>query len=208
MKKVTVVLLAVLCLATFAFAGDATPKSKAGDKAWLFSFNGLSTLGAGSYGGGVGAKYYFQDDMALRFGLGFNYGGSTVKGTGGNPDVKSSNTSFSLMPALTYTFASAGSVSSYVGGQVGLSMTSNTSGDDGTNKVVTSTTSFGIGALAGFEWFCYDGISLGAEYSLMFSTGSGKTETTTSGGTVSVDAPTTTSFGIQNAGNLTLSVYF
>ncbi len=208
MKKVTIVLLAVFCLASLAFAGDAMPKSKAGDKAWLFSFNGLGNLGAGNYGGGVGAKYYFQDDMALRFGLGFGLNGQTVKGTNGAPDQKDNTTTFSIVPAVTYTFASNGSVSSYIGGQAGFWLSTRTLENMGNDKDVTTTTTFGVGALAGFEWFCYENISLGAEYSLMFSTGSGSREVTNGGVAVKTDAPTSTNFNLGGAGSLTLAVYF
>lgn len=104
MKKVTIVLLALFVLASLALAEDATPKSKQGDEALLFSFAGLSNLNAGSYAGGIGGKYYFQDDMALRAGLMFDWNSSTQKDNsgGGLPDEKMSSMTLGLMPAITY----------------------------------------------------------------------------------------------------------
>ena len=166
MKKIAIILIAVLVLASMAFSEDATPKTKEGDKAWMFSFSGLGNLGAGSYMGGVGGKYYFQDNMALRAGLSFS--------TTDIPDVDKDPSSFGLNAGLQYDYSTNGAVVAYFGGNFMYS-TSKTQGSD------KSDNTFGIGGLAGVEWFPYNNISLSAEYMLSFeSTKSAATDKTTS----------------------------
>ncbi len=211
MKKVTIVLLAVVFAVSLGFAGE--PKTKMGDEALLFSFSGLSNLAVGNYGGGLGAKYYFQDDMAFRGSLGFSYGSSTQKDNSATPgpDAKTSNMSFSLMPGIQHNIATNGSVVAYVGASAGFWWSSNTTENAGFvsgTKTVSTSTSFGIGGFAGFEYFAWDNISLGGEYNLMLNIGSSSVENTAGGVTAKTDGPSTMGLGIGSSGALTAAVYF
>ena len=213
MKKVTIILMAVLFLATLALAGDdATPKGKSGDEALLFSLNGLSNLGAGNFMGGVGAKYYFQDNMAFRLGVGFGWNGYTQTVTGGN-DQKDHTIGFSLDPGITYTIATSGPVSAYVGGQVMFGWQQETKEYLGEyDKEVITGTNFGFGGLAGVEWFPWNNVSLSAEYGLSLSFGSGSDEVTSGTTTTKTDGPSTTSLNLGSNGGsngtFTLAIYF
>ncbi len=206
--------MAVLFVATLALAGeDVTPKTKAGDQALLFSFSGLSELGANSYMGGLGGKYYFQDDMALRLGLGFGFSGSTTKGTDGAPDYTNNTMNFSINPALIYNLKTTGAVDVFVGGAVGFSWYGNTLENPPSSsysKVVTTTTNFSVGGLVGFEWFPWENISLGAEYGLNLKFGSGSVEKTfvSDGHTETSDDPSTTAISLGSNGGITLGVWF
>ncbi|MBI5215906.1 MAG: outer membrane beta-barrel protein [Ignavibacteriae bacterium] len=214
MKKVTLVLLTVVFAASLGFAGE--PKTKMGDEALLFSFSGLANLAVGNYGNqyGIGAKYYFQDDMAFRGSLGFNLSTTTKKDptTQNRPDDKTTEMSFSIMPGIQYNMATNGSVVAYVGAQASFSAWNKTQDNAGFangQKDVSSTTSFGVGGFAGFEWFAWDNISLGGEYNLMLNIGSGSDENTPAGGTaVKTDRPSTMGFGFGSSGALTAAVYF
>ncbi len=212
MKKVTLILLAVVFAASLGFAGE--PKTKMGDEALLFSLSGLSNLGVWTYGGGLGMKYYFQDDMAFRGSLGFNLNSSTQKDpatANPGPDHKITNLGFSLMPGIQYNLSSNGPVVAFVGGAASFSWSSNTHENMGYvagTKTVASSTAFGIGAFAGFEWFAWDNISLGGEYNFMLNIGSSSTENTAGGVTAKTDGPSTLGLGIGSSGALTAAVYF
>ncbi len=217
MKKFLIVLLAVFCFASLAFAGDQATKSKAGDKALLFSLQGLNNFGLGNFGGGIGVKYFFQDDMAVRAAIGFNFKDTTQKGVGGANDVIHNNINLSFSPAFIYNIATNGPVVVYVGG---IAMVSwghekyepynaqiqgvNYSAD----KATLSSIAFGFGALAGFEWFPWNNISLSAEYNLMFTISSSRAEITQNLSSAKIDLPSTTNVGLGSTGLLTLGVYF
>jgi opacity protein-like surface antigen len=218
MKKALAVLVCTLIVGGLAYAGDnSMPKQKSGDKAFLFTLNGLSNIGAGSYQGGVGGLYYVSDGNAIRLSLGFGTSTTTTKYTGtANPnfaDQKVSTMSFSIMPAFIHDISISGAVQAYIGGQLmfGTSSTTTENVNFAANtKVKDSETFFGIAGLAGVEWFAWDNISLAAEYVLGYQTSSGTHETTNGGTTTSTDAPTTTGFGMGSASsaNLTVAIYF
>lgn len=218
MKKILFAVVAICMLANLAFAGDDNmPKTKDGDKAWMFSMGGLAFLSAGNYNGGVGGKYYLSDGNALRLALGFGTTSTTTKYTGpADPtraDIKNSGTAFSVSPAYLHSITSSGPINAYIGLEAGIGIGSNTVENPGfvnNNKNKTSSTTIMGAALAGVEWFPWSNISFGAEYQLGYSTTSGTNETTVAGTTTSTDAPSTNSFalGSVSAGNLTLSVYW
>src|SRR5258708_28775275 len=115
MRNAILLMLAPFVLASCAMAGDeATPKVSKGDKAWLFTLNGLSNLGAGNYNGGVGAKYYISDGTALRLSLGFGTSNTTYKYTGPTDptraDEKISGTVFSITPGIIANFTTNGTI--------------------------------------------------------------------------------------------------
>lgn len=218
MKKILFAVLAICLLANLAMAGDDnTPKTKDGDKAWLFTLGGLSNLSAGNFNGGVGGKCYISDGNAIRLSLGFSTTNVTTKYTGPvdptRADNKVSGTGFSIVPAYLHSLTSNGPVNAYIGFQAGIGWTSATNENPGfvnNNKNKTSTTTIVAAGVAGVEWFAWSNVSFGAEYQLGYGTTSGTNEVTVGGTTTSTDTPSVNSFSLTSVsgGNLTLSVYW
>lgn len=181
MKKIAIVLVAVLLVANVVSAQDVTAKTKKGDRAWMFTLNGLDNLGAGDYMQGVGLRYYFQDMMAIRAGIGFST--ASVSGASDNP------MKFSLNAGLQYDYAVNGPVVAYVGGLLAFS-------SDNPAGPTDATTTFGVAGVAGVEWFPWSNVSLSPEYQLAFSSMSPP-----GGGSSS-------SFTLGSAGSFGLSFYF
>lgn len=209
MKRIAVLLLAGALATPVTWA----QKTKQGDKAWLFTLSGLSNLGVGSYNGGIGLLYYLNDGLGLTVGLGFETMNQTTKAPagGGGADEKMSMLQLMLSPGLRFNIASSGPIVGYAGVGVlfglGNETTENPNHVSG-NKVETSSTTFGAGVTLGAEWFAWSNVSLGASYSLSFTTSSGKTKTTSGGSTTEQDAPSTTTIGIAPSGAFTLSIYW
>ncbi len=223
MKRLLALVLVALLVVSVTYAGDTVvPKTKAGNKALLFTLGGLANLGAGQYGGGIGAKYYFANNWAGRLGVGFNTSTSTTKNpattvpAGESGERDETSTTFTVTPGVLYTIAVSGPVNAYVGAQI-LFVSNTTSRDgafgsgfDSDSKLETSSTNFGAGLILGVEWFPWETISFGAEYTLGFLTGSSDQTSTVNGSGTSQDGPSTTSIGTSavNGANLTLSVFF
>ncbi len=209
MKRVAVALLIAAVAGTSAWA----QKTKEGDKAWLFTLSGLSNLGVGGYNGGLGLLYYLSDDLGLTAGLGFSTSSTTTKapaGSGG-ADQKESSLGLTLSPGVRFNLASSGPIVGYAGIGVLVGIANETtenpnhvSGD----KVETSSTSIGAAVTLGAEWFAWSNVSLGASYSLAFTTSSGKVKTTSGGTTTEQDAPSTTTIATTPSGTFTLSIYW
>ncbi len=219
---VSVFLIVGFATATLAQddANMARPNTKAGSAAWIFSFGGLSTLGLNSLAignnfGGVaaaGLKYYLSDDMALRALLGFSTGSSGADTIG--PNYHNSATAVGIAVGIEMHTHAVYSTSPYFGAQISFGtgsndQTINKSVDNQFTEVKTSGTSFGIGVLAGFDWYFTKGIAVGGEYMLGFSTGSGSTTKTltSTGASTTTDNPSTTNIGI-GSGNVHLVVHF
>jgi opacity protein-like surface antigen len=208
MKRVAVALLIAAVAGTSAWA----QKTKEGDKAWLFTLSGLSNLGVGGYNGGLGLLYYLNDDLGLTVGLGFSTSSTTTKApTGGGEDETKSSLELTLSPGVRFNIASSGPVVGYAGVGVLVGISSETTKnlryikDDKEEK---SSTSIGAGVTVGAEWFAWSNVSLGASYSLAFTTSSGKTKTTSGGTTTEQDAPSTTTIATTPSGAFTLSIYW
>lgn len=220
MKKVALVLMAIAMFSTAVLAGEEnTPKTKSGDRAWLFNVAGLSNWGAGNYNGGVGGKMYISDGTAIRLALGFSNSSETFKNpnspipAGQTAERKITETSFSVYPAILYNLTSNTSIVPYIGGQVGLTWGKRereSIGFDAGRKDNETATTFSVAGLLGVEWFAWTNVSVGAEYQLAFASSSGKYENTVGGATTSFDAPTNTSFSLGSASStaLTVSVYW
>jgi opacity protein-like surface antigen len=120
-------------------------------------------LGAGNFAtittlsgpvGVVGIRYYWQDNWALRLGVGFS--STSISGASNNPSA------FAVLGGIQYNYSMNGPVVAYLGGQASF----------GSNKVAGATesqTTFGIAALAGVEWFAWSNVSLAPEYQLMYT---------------------------------------
>jgi hypothetical protein len=200
------------------------PSTKAGSAAWEFSFAGLSTLGMASMpiasvneGGtpvgvvGAGYKYYLSDDMALRAMLGFSTSSDGDEDVTKSASGKTTNTSYGIAVGVEMHTHAVYSTSPYFGAQLafGGASTDNkrTSGGNTTENKGSGTT-FGIGVLAGFDWYFTHGLAVGAEYMLGFNSMSSSTTTSSGSTSTTTDAPSSTAIGISNAGNVHLVVHF
>ncbi len=234
--------IAILCIvgslfvipASNSFGDDFVTSVAGGSKAFLFTFSGLSALGAYEYNGGIGGKYYFTDAIALRLGIPFSYAYQSVPSNAGagqtGTDGSVSAVRFGLNAAGEYHLLKT-RVSPYVGAGLGLSSTSTTSKTAVIAPATQSTmenraagetiggngfvggTAFNIGGLGGVEFFIVKELSLSAEYQFGY-TGTFRADqksTTTVGTTTTTTTTkegTLTQIGFTAAGVLTLSVYF
>lgn len=214
--RVSALLLCTMIPLSACLAEDIAPSIGLHSKAVLFSFNGLSFLGAGAFEGGLGGKYYLMESMAIRGSLQFLTASESTPGT--TTDGSTSATRFGLTAAAEYHLLKT-RVSPYVGAGLSFSTTSTTDKSNTTPQVtvknrsagetIDSTlylagTGFGINGLGGIEFFITKEVSLAAEYQLGYSLLSRSDEVaavTTKNGSLS-------SFGITATGLLTLAFYF
>jgi hypothetical protein len=226
-KKIALILVLFTCI-SFA-QKDHDPFMYSGSKAVLFSFSGLSNLGANNFDGGAGIKFFLTPPMALRFGVQVNAAGTTTPAntTTALPvgiDGSTTNTTFGVDAALEYHLTTT-RVSPYFGGGVGFSMSTNerkpvagpapagtTLYQDTYKNESGAGTSINFFALMGVEYFIVDAVSLAAEYRLGYSILTPKdTEHSNSApGFVTVTSKGTSSHDLylNSTGVLTLAVYF
>lgn len=218
-------LLTVFVIVAFAgssFAQDENiirPSTKQGSAAWLFSFGGLQTMsmaampiatttGAGGASVvGAGFKTYLSDDLALRALLGFTMNSSGDAGVAGG--AEDSYTNIGIAVGVEMHTQAVYSTSPYFGAQLAFATTSHKHTTNGSPnlEVTNSGSAFGIGLLAGFDWYFTRGIAVGAEYTLGFMSMSESAESSAAGAT-NPDIPGSTSIGISNGGAVHLVVHF
>ena len=177
MKKVALVLMAVVLVASVAMSQDVMPAAAAGAKSLNFTFGGLGTFGIGAAGagGGLGISYFLDKDAALRLGLNVGVGStSTPAAVTGNSEAKSSTMDVAL--GVDYLmYSGTGRLRPYMGAGINVGFGSSTTEPSVTpalNGEVTKTTNtrgvdgvgFGLSGIIGAEWFMYNEISLSAEY--------------------------------------------
>ena len=120
MKKVLLVLGLMALVVTLVSPVVAAPiETKAGTKAMVFQFSGLSDLGLGRYSGGIGMRYYMSDDMAIRPGVQLGY--SKFKDKTTDPEAETSMMNVGANITLEKHFGGGNSISPYVGAQAGVS---------------------------------------------------------------------------------------
>ncbi len=184
------------------------PITKQGSAAMIFELAGIGTFGfsgPGILGFGmpaVGGKYYVSDDMDIFVlaGLNSSSGSDSIAST---QSAKPSSTDFGIAAGVQAHFRPLYSTSPYVGGVVSFGSHSDDEGLS-SNDVKHSSSTFGIAALAGFDWFFTHGLCLGGEMTLGFrSTSSSQTvEGTTT------DSQGTTVIALATNASVHLNVYF
>lgn len=194
---------ALLVLGLMAFiislAGPAAAAeivTKAGTKALVFQFSGLSDLGLSGYQGGIGARYYMSDGLALRPGI--DIGLASTKDKTEDPEWKETVTTMGLSLALEKHLAGAKSISPYIGAGAGFHYGKDKE-EQGDDEQVEKATTISLAALAGFEWGFTESLSLGGEYSFGFATGSHKTEITHNNTTVTTADDSGMMVGVSTA---------
>jgi opacity protein-like surface antigen len=226
-KKIALILVLFTCI-SFA-QKDHDPFVGTGSKAVLFSFSGLSNLGANNFDGGAGIKFFLTPPMALRFGVQVNMSGTTTPAptTAANPvgiDGTTSNTSFGVEAALEYHLTTS-RLTPYLGGGIGFAMSSNerkpfagpaptgtTLYQDTYKNEAGAGTTLNFFVLMGVEYFVVDQISLAAEYRLGYNllTPKDTEHSNSTPGFVTVTTKGTSSHSLylNSTGVLTLAVYF
>ena len=204
MRNLILVFVTAVLLAAPQAKSQQLKVAAKGEKALLFNFTGLSTISLTEYQGGIGGKYFLSDGMAVRAMLLFGIDNTTAKGTAGFTDATDNKTAFGIGGGLEYHLHTGSNVSPYLGGAISFTSGSETAkgsvpvgSSAGENK--SSSTTFGLGALAGVEYFFNQSISLSAEYQFGIST----TSVTSTGN----PDQSRLQLGFQTAG-LTLAVYF
>lgn len=218
------VVLALVAPASLVSADDMGQCVQAGSKAALFTFSGLSLLGATAYNGGAGFKYYILDPLALRGSLLFGLADQgtpapAAGGTAGDANAWSVGLNVGAEYHLLKT-----RVSPYVGGALGFVSTATSEKDPeptGTPQYTTTNApqtingtayvggfNFNIAALGGIEFFIIKELSLSAEYRLGYSVTAPYDQKSTAPGSPTVKGGATTTFGITAVGALTLAFYF
>jgi len=226
-KKIALILVLFTCI-SFA-QKDHDPFMYSGSKAVLFSFDGLSTLRANSFDGGVGMKFFLTPPMALRFGVQVGMSGSTTPApvTPALPvsiDGTTSSTTIGAEAALEYHLTTS-RLSPYMGGGVGFSMSTNErkpyAGPAAAGTVLYqetykneagANTTINFFVLMGVEYFIVDAVSLSAEYRLGYNLSNPKDEEYTPAvanpTTVTRKGTSSHSLYLMSTGLLTLAVYF
>jgi hypothetical protein len=218
-----------LCCALFpvsSFAEDLVPANGVGSKALLFTFSGLSNLGAAAFNGGVGCKFFFAEQMAIRGNLIFTTSHESLpfSGTTAGTDGSRSGTEFGIGAALEYFLAKA-RLSPFVGGGFGLGFASTTQksayATGGTQTTIenaatavngityTPGTKFNINGLGGAEFFFTKEISLALEYQLgYFLTSAADEKQIIANTTTTTKKGSLSTFGFRYGGFVTLAFYF
>jgi opacity protein-like surface antigen len=162
---------------------------------------------------GIGGKFFFSKNFAFRGGVAFDLVSTTTKGATGFTDAKVSANAFAVQAAALYHFANLYAISAYLGGQFGFALgsqetTPSVRTGSPTGKTNLSATALGAAALLGVEWWVGDGVSIGAEYTIGFTSQSSKAEVTPpTGSSTTTDGPSTTRIG-TGAFSIVLGIYF
>lgn len=189
--------------------GVISPITKQGSTAMIFELAGIGTFGFSGPGilglntPAVGAKYFISDGLDLFVLAGLN----TVSGGDSTPSTQSakeSTTQFGIAAGVQSHCRGLYSTSPYWGGMVSFSSSSYDNGGSGNSDIKSSGTTFGIAALAGFDWFFTRGLCLGGEMTLGFKSTSGSF--TEEGTTTDYQGAST--IALATGGNVHLDVFF
>lgn len=185
MKRTVLLAVALLLVAGVAHAGEIN--TVGGTKALIFGFSGLSNLGLSGHQGtyGIGARYYFQEQLAIVPGIQFGLSATTTKAQADDySDEKTGSATFGLSCAIEKHITGPKSVSPYVG--VGACFSSSATAtepsipDNAPQNTLERTTvgefSFGGFLMAGFQWSFAGPMTLGGEYRANLGFSSGSTE--------------------------------
>lgn len=146
-------------------------------------------------------RYFLNSNMAIRFGLGLNTSKAENKfaenadGTGGTGTQLIKSSDWSIMPGFEYHFEGTERLSPYLGLSIALGggkSTEEWTNYDGTGynngvsaKVEAPYSIFGVGILAGTDYYFAQNFFVGAEFGFLIQNQTMKESTTTvsSGGT-------------------------
>jgi hypothetical protein len=204
MARITPVLAVLLiCLIAGSALAGGTPMTNKGNKQLVFLFDGLSNLRLRSYfhpggfpeecyygcndyddcecwpcGGGLGFRYFINDNRAVRVGVNVAIGSWEIK-----DHWEETCTEFGLSLLYEKYLPHIHSVAPYLGAGCGFAYAKGkwTETDDDYEEECTATV-FRVMGVAGFQWYFTEGLSLGGEYRPTFGYETG--EVTVDGDTV------------------------
>lgn len=209
-------------LGDFGLSGPVIGSSAIPEAFTIDSAGKVTTVGTTKGGNivmpGVGFKFFVSDNMALRLGLAFRAfeeGKEEIDQTAlGGPRGKEQRNTTGINFGAEYHFRPLYSTSPYIGAAISFLTDNHKSvytgaGAGNTTQFNWKSTSFGVQAIGGFNWFFTEGIALGAEYGVGFASTSTVIERTSLGITKQ-DEPTNTDVGIgtNGGGNINFVVYF
>lgn len=146
MKKLFT-LFAILALLLSLTAVAPAQETHIGTVAAIGSFGGLGNLSFGSYNSGAGVKLYVAPGTAVRAGL--SYSRLDNNGT--------ISTDYSVTGGLSFDLLSTSNTKGYLGGLVTYDHAS-----------TGESALYGMAAVAGFEVFVINNVSIGAESTLQY----------------------------------------
>ena len=227
MKKMLIVVIGIMLVSNISFGQKKFVPHVKGDKAVLFSFNGLANLGAGSYQGGVGYKKFIKDKTAIRAMVDvYSYNekiswGATPGWIGEDGSYKENRIAFDLGAEF---HSNKGKVDPYYGGgfEFRLERTKyveDVSAPQGSALPVpeevknelggNAATRFEIYGMFGIEYTINTMITLAAEYQLRFNMEFEPDEVRTdaSGVETSYDGSRYSYLSLGSVGFITLAIY-
>jgi hypothetical protein len=154
--------LAVICLAllTSAAAAGGTPDTDEGSLQMLFEFNGLTALDLEVYAGGLGMRYFLDDEgLAFRFSVNAGYR------TDEEDEDKETLSLIGGSILIEKFLEPISSVAPYGGiGFAGFYSSLKEPTEEGELK--TTKYIIEVPAVAGFQWWFTEAVALGGEYRL------------------------------------------
>ena len=218
MKK-ALVILCVLCL---CLATVQAQQPRDYDRGIIFTFSGLSSLGASSYklGSannenvyGIGFKKYLSSgDVAIRPGLVFYHESeNTDSETENYTGAKNSSTAFGFTVDYLKELNQE-KITPFIGGGLGYikkSSKNETGHYENDDPIISeeSASAFLLRGIIGVEVYLRKNISLSGEYQLRFVKGSRQPKTTSGRETTKGDTDKMTEIGVGAIGNLNLTIY-
>lgn len=155
MKKLLLVLVAVILISTFAYAEGAPKAGEFGIQ------GGVTFTNVAVPGGDLGAKYWLSSAMALRAAVGF----ANIASGG------ASTTGYNLGAGFEYHFGGKGGVSPYAGAAISYSGESFSTGGN-------TNSAFGFQLVFGGEYFFSDNFSWAGELGIGYGSTTNTVPTT------------------------------
>lgn len=195
---------------------------RTGNKALLFTFNGLDIIKTGNFEGGMGGKLFLNKNLNLRVGIEFNLVNETIPAAQeGFQDGTKTAIAFGVNLAAEYHLTS-GRISPYLGLGTGINVLTTTSehtpnqNEERTNMpeeidgtLYNPGIDISLSVLAGVEFFLIKNLSLATEYRIGFTNHSNLDgEVKSNGNTVQAEGSNIFNASIENQGWLTLAFYF
>lgn len=161
----------------------------------------------------IGIQHFLSRDLAFRVLLNFS-----TENDGADSNART-NSEYGIGVGVLHYFRSLYNIAPYVGAGLGYMMSKGPDfghveqiipgqNPQGVSQAPgeSSLSTFGITAVAGFDWYLTPNIAFGSEYALGFSSSGGTF--TPSGSSTSTDLPTSTTLGIAPAGNVHVLIHF
>jgi hypothetical protein len=161
---------------------------------------------------GIGIQHFLSTNLAFRVLVNFS------SATEGPDSAEIKRNTYGLGVGLLHYFRSLYNIAPYAGIGLGYNTSSgpsftgqdvNTPGQNpqGSASFADKTiNTFGVTAVAGFDWYLTQNIAIGSEYALGFSSSGGTQKNPITD--EDVDLPSSTTFGFAPAGNLHVLIHF